>query len=72
MAYTIEDELQAQAKLAQIYQTLDRRGRLRLADRLGYRRGPEENRLRQVRRIISSKVEPGKFVKVTYYFRNYI
>ena len=56
MAYTIEDELQAQAKLAQIYQVLDRPGRLRLADRLGYRRGSEANRLRQVRRIISSQL----------------
>jgi len=72
MAYTIEDELQAQAKLAQIYQTLDRRGRLRLADRLGYRRGSEANRLRQVRRIVSSKVEPRKFVNVTSYFRDYV
>ncbi len=72
MAYTIEDELKAQAKLAQIYQTLDRRGRLRLATRLGYSRGSEANRLRQVRRIVSSKVEPGKFVNVTSYFRNYI
>ncbi len=72
MAYTIEDELQAQAKLAQIYQVLDRPGRLRLANRLGYRRGSEANRLRQVRRIVSSKVEPGKFVNVTSYFRNYI
>mgnify|MGYP003135296120 FL=1 len=72
MAYTIEDELQAQAKLAQIYQTLDRRGRLRLADRLGYRRGSEANRLRQVRRIISSKVEPGKYVGLNSYFYDYV
>ena len=72
MTYTIEDELQAQAKLAQIYQTLDRRGRLRLADRLGYRRGSEENRLRQVRRITRSTVEPGKFSNVTSYFRDYV
>ena len=72
MSYSIEDELQAQAKLAQMYQTLDRPGRLRLATRLGYSRGSDANRLRQVRRIVSSKVEPGKFVNVTSYFRDYI
>ena len=72
MSYSIEDELQAQAKLAQMYQTLDRPGRLRLATRLGYSRGSDANRLRQVRRIVSSKVEPGKFVNVTSYFRDYV
>ena len=72
MVYTIEDELQAQAKLAQIYQTLDRPGRLRLAARLGYSRGSEANRLRQVRRITRSTVEPGKFSNVTSYFRDYV
>lgn len=72
MSYTMEDELQAQAKLAQIYQILDRPGRLRLAARLGYSRGSEANRLRQVRRIVSSNVEPGKFVNVTSYFRDYV
>jgi len=72
MVYTIEDELQAQAKLAQIYQILDRPGRLRLATRLGYSRGSDANRLRQVRRITRSTVEPGKFSNVTSYFRDYV
>lgn len=72
MPYSIEDELQAQAKLAQIYQTLDRPGRLRLATRLGYSRGSDANRLRQVRRITRSTVEPGKFSNVTSYFRDYV
>jgi len=72
MPYSMEEELHAQAKLAQMYQTLDRPGRLRLAARLGYSRGSEANRLRQVRRIVSSKVESGKYVGLNSYFYDYV
>ena len=66
--YTAAQETEATGILSQIYSSLDRDGRLRLAERLGYG-GTDASKLRSLRRILAGEIRYGSKVNVTRFFR---
>jgi hypothetical protein len=66
--YTAAQETEATGILSQIFTSLDRDGRLRLAERLGYG-GTDASKLRSLRRILSGEIRYGSKVNVTRFFR---
>tara|TARA_R100000664_G_scaffold5273_2_gene10122 strand:- start:949 stop:1737 length:789 start_codon:yes stop_codon:yes gene_type:complete len=72
MAYSLEDEIEAQRRLGEIWNSVDRRERLKIASKLGYTKGRENNRLRSARRLFAKKITKGTFENITPYFNDYI
>ena len=71
MAYSLEEEQEAQEKLAEIWRISTRREKLAIADRFEYG-GSDASKLRVMRRLLTGSIGDGQYINVTNYFKSYV